>query len=156
MITKGTNEYDSSALRSVYLALHIAGGHIGLPILVLTFFISKRVHRPATVINFCITWIVYSVSYTLLFYGGYHDHRKPPFELCFVQAAMIHGSPPMAAVAGFGVVVQAYTAYQLPWQNWNPKWVSRLPGWLVTVAIVLPPYLAFMAFATASAIVSLQ
>ncbi|KAI0706114.1 hypothetical protein BC835DRAFT_1409746 [Cytidiella melzeri] len=148
--------HNLAILRSVYLTLHIAGGHIGLPILVSTFFLSKRVHRPATVINFCITWIIYSVSYTLLFYGGYHNSVEPPSELCFAQAAMIHGSPPMAAIAGFGVVMQAYTAYQLPWQNWHPKWISRLPGWLITTAIVLPPYLVFIAFASTSAVLGLH
>jgi len=143
-------------LRASYLALHIAGGYVGLPILVLTFFLSKRVHRPVTVINFCIAWIIYSISYTLLFYGGYHEGETPPFTLCLTQAAMIHGAPPMAAVAGFGVVVQAYTIFQLPWQNWHPDWVFRIPGWLLTTLIILPPYLVFIAFSVSSAILGLR
>ncbi|KAI0347788.1 hypothetical protein BDW22DRAFT_1424054 [Trametopsis cervina] len=141
----------SAGLRAAFLALHIAGGYIGIPILVLTFFFSKRVQRPATVINFCITWIIYSVSYTLLFLGGYHNTHSPPFELCLTQAAMIHGAPPMAVVAGLGVVAQAYTAYQLPWQNWHPPWISFWPDWLITTMIVLPPYIAFLVFALISA-----
>lgn len=56
---------DLSYLSPSYLGLQLAGGHIGLPILVILFFSSRRIQRPATVINFCITWIIYSVSYSL-------------------------------------------------------------------------------------------
>lgn len=57
---------DMSGLSTPYFALQLAGGHVGLPILVLIFIFSRRVHRPASVVNFCLTWILYSVSYSLL------------------------------------------------------------------------------------------
>ena len=56
----------TGSLLATYVGLHIAGGHIGMPVLVLLFLCSKHVQRPITVINFCITWIVYSISYSLL------------------------------------------------------------------------------------------
>lgn len=65
-IPPATDTPDLSAYIPPYFALHIVGGHIGLPILVLTFIISKRAKRSITVINFCITWILFSVSYCLL------------------------------------------------------------------------------------------
>ena len=57
---------DLSDLTSVFFAIHLAGGHIGLPILVATFLLSKTAKRHPTIINFCITWIIYSVIYCLL------------------------------------------------------------------------------------------
>ncbi len=57
---------DLRNLTSVFFAIHLAGGHIGLPILVATFLLSKTANRHPTVINFCIIWILYSIIYCLL------------------------------------------------------------------------------------------
>lgn len=55
------------ALTGVFLALHISGGIIGLPIAAVTIVASKQVSRHPTLINFCITWIISSLIYTLLY-----------------------------------------------------------------------------------------
>lgn len=57
---------DLRNLTSVFFAIHLAGGHIGLPILVATFLLSKTANRHPTVVNFCIIWILYSIIYSLL------------------------------------------------------------------------------------------
>jgi len=54
-------------IRYGFLALHIAGGQVGLPIIILTFILSKNVHRHPTLINFCITWSISSIAYCLLY-----------------------------------------------------------------------------------------
>ena len=51
---------------SVFFTIHLAGGHIGLPVLVATFLLSKTANRHPTVVNFCIVWILYSIIYCLL------------------------------------------------------------------------------------------
>ncbi|KAI0068130.1 hypothetical protein BV25DRAFT_523845 [Artomyces pyxidatus] len=58
--------YSIGYLAPAFAALLILGGQVGLPILVLTCFISKRLHKHATIINFCITMIIYSVVFCLL------------------------------------------------------------------------------------------
>ncbi len=50
----------------VYLALQIAGGQVGLPIIIATLLISKKVARHPALINFFCTWVVYSVVYCIL------------------------------------------------------------------------------------------
>lgn len=57
---------DAGHLATSFFALHITGGYILLPILILTFLFSKRVRRPPTVINFCVAWSIFSISYSLL------------------------------------------------------------------------------------------
>ena len=57
---------DLRYLTPVFFAIHLVGGHIGLPILVATFTFSKTAKRHPTVVNFCMTWIVYSIIYCLL------------------------------------------------------------------------------------------
>ncbi|KIP05344.1 hypothetical protein PHLGIDRAFT_155474 [Phlebiopsis gigantea 11061_1 CR5-6] len=149
----GDSTPDLSYLRTAYFALQLGGGHIGLPLLILIFVSSRRVYRPASVINFCSTWVVYSVSYSLLLYT---DRRPPSFTLCLAQSAMIHGAPPMAVVAGLGVVLQVYSTFQLPWQCRCLAPLSRLPRWILVLLIVTPPYLVFAVFATSAAFTGLK
>ncbi|KZS91471.1 hypothetical protein SISNIDRAFT_467712 [Sistotremastrum niveocremeum HHB9708] len=55
----------STANRPVLLTLQIVGGHVGLPVLLVTFLFVKR-KRSIVVIHFCISWIVFSVAGSLL------------------------------------------------------------------------------------------
>ena len=63
----GSPVFDLATLQPVWLTLHIAGGQVLLPLAVLTFlFTSNFAGRHLTLINFCITWIIYSVLYCIL------------------------------------------------------------------------------------------
>ena len=63
----GAYPADKSHLRPTVFALHLAGGQIALPILVLICLLSKGKFRHFTLINFFISWIVYSVSFSLTY-----------------------------------------------------------------------------------------
>ncbi|KAL4263414.1 hypothetical protein AB1N83_005869 [Pleurotus pulmonarius] len=137
-------------LAPYFFALHLAGGHIGLPILLLTFIFAKNVVRHPTLLNFCITWIIYSISYCIRMYSSvYHNTDANSFD-CKVQAIMIHGAPPMAAVAGLFVVIQVFTAlyFPSPPSPLKPRWPATL--WLLFTLIL--PYVAFSMFALPTAI----
>lgn len=58
---------DMTNLAPVYYNLLLVGGQICLPILILILCISKRVKRHPTIINFLVTWIIYSIIYCLLY-----------------------------------------------------------------------------------------
>ena len=51
---------------SIYLAIQIIGGHILLPLLVITILLKKTVNRHPVFVNFCVSWIISSVVYSLL------------------------------------------------------------------------------------------
>ncbi|KAI0734995.1 hypothetical protein C8Q76DRAFT_765601 [Earliella scabrosa] len=144
---------DLRYLTPVFFAIHLVGGHIGLPILVATFTFSKTAKRHPTVVNFCMTWIVYSIIYCLLIYGGGNLLDNPPFELCLAQAAMNYAAPPMAVVAGFEVVLQIWSTF---WEPWKEARLAGIPGWLKMTAIIIPPYLTFVAFAVSAVYVGRQ
>lgn len=57
---------DLRANQAVFLGLQIAGGHIGLPVVLAFAVFSSRVRRDPTFLNFCITWIFSSVVFSLL------------------------------------------------------------------------------------------
>jgi len=51
--------------QKAFLALQIAGGHVGLPIVLIFAVFSRKVRRDPTFLNFCITWIFSSVVFSL-------------------------------------------------------------------------------------------
>jgi len=91
----------------VAFVLLIIGGHICLPLLVLTFALSRSVtRRSLTLINLLLSIIVYATSLLLLFYAGQGDNPSPSFILCRFQSALFHGSAPMIATAGLSLVLE--------------------------------------------------
>ena len=51
---------------SIYLAIQVIGGHILLPLLVITILLKKTINRHPVFVNFCVSWIFSSVVYSML------------------------------------------------------------------------------------------
>ena len=69
---------------SIYLAIQVIGGHILLPLLVITILLKKTVNRHLVFINFCVSWIISSVVYSILCvylrFLFLSHHNSPPTE----------------------------------------------------------------------------
>ena len=52
---------------TLYLALLVVGGDILLPILVITTLLRKSINKHPVYLNFCISWILFSIADTILF-----------------------------------------------------------------------------------------
>jgi len=76
-----------------FVALNLAGG-IGLVLILVTAALSKKVKRTPTWYSFCLSWVFYAVSGSLLFLTGEQTNPTPPDSLCSVQAALIYALPP--------------------------------------------------------------
>ncbi len=63
-VSDDTSENNEFQL-GLFLAFQIVGG-LGNIVMLITALVSRRVVRHSTWINFCFTWIIYSLSYTLL------------------------------------------------------------------------------------------
>jgi hypothetical protein len=136
-------------IRNGFLALQIAGGQVGLPIIILTFILSKNVHRHPTLINFCITWSISSIAYCLLIYSGQKaGHDGSPTRLCIIQAAMIEGGTPMAATACLAVIIQIWRTFQ----SSEPSILRRIPQSVKTIVTLGLPYVVFFIFTTTTAV----
>ncbi|KII94091.1 hypothetical protein PLICRDRAFT_50077 [Plicaturopsis crispa FD-325 SS-3] len=132
------------SLTKAFLALHLIGGHIGLPILVLTFLFAKNVSRHPTLINFCVTWIVYSITYCLSFYGRWEEDllATRSSALCMSQASLIQGAPAMCVLSGLFVVIRTWYAFQ----DHEPAFLSKVPAAVRYVVMLTPPYATFVGF----------
>lgn len=51
---------------AIFLGLQVAGGHILLPILLLTVLVSRNVKRHPVFHSFCASWIFSSIAFSLL------------------------------------------------------------------------------------------
>lgn len=141
--------YNLHGLAHIWLGLHVAGGQIGLPLLILTFLFSRwSIGRPKylTLINFCFTWVVYSVSYCLLLFADQADsNTTTPSNLCLAQAALIHGAPPMCSIAGLLMVVQLWLV-QINVHRTDYRHTRSISDRCLNVIMILPPYFFFLAF----------
>jgi len=137
-------------LAPVFVALLALGGQIGLPVLVLTSFRSKRLNRPSTFVNFCITLIIYSLVFCILIYAGEYRSLKPNLALCVAQASMVMAVLPTVAVAALMIVVQTWATFQDPGSAIFI--VSEKP--LVKLMLLVSPYITFLGFFLASIVVA--
>lgn len=122
-----------------------------MPILVLTFLFSKKVSRHPTIVNFCVTWILYSVSFCLLIYGGYNKEVHPPQTLCLIQSALLYGTPTMAVVAMLVLIIEIWSAF---YPTCEPAFFAGLPHGMRLFIILSPPYLVLLIFTLAAVYVA--
>jgi len=97
--------------------IQILGGLVLIPLIILTTLFSRRVVRHPIFTSFCVTLVIYSLSFTLLYapyhysthslnnnvfrtrlFGGQINNPKPPPAFCLIQAGLVGGSPVMIAL----------------------------------------------------------
>ena len=115
---------------AAFMTLQIVGGHIGMGIILCTIFFSSRVVRHPIFVNFCVTWILYALSYTFLWvpsslkslihlivislYTGQIANPTPNFSLCLTQSAMIYAAPVMGGMSVFIFTLHVSVQYLGP------------------------------------------
>ncbi|KAJ3934579.1 MAG: hypothetical protein NXY57DRAFT_659284 [Lentinula lateritia] len=111
-----------------FITLHVVG-EVGTMLLLLTYFFSKNVHRHPTLVNFWITWLIYS-------------------------AAMVDGSPSMVVTAGLVAVIQIWKKVHRP-PNSIYKLTSsaKQKSRISLVLFLFVPYMVFLVFSIGSALV---
>ncbi|KLO12757.1 hypothetical protein SCHPADRAFT_399713 [Schizopora paradoxa] len=156
---EAAREYFSKIQRldeSVFLGLQITGGQILLPLLVLTTIFSRKAPRSSVFINFCISWILYSIVYSLLVYRG----RSDPFDLsvdpsaqeCLVQASLINGVQAMTSCATIGVVIQLFCILKNTQREKSGGLLFDRKRHVLAYALLFVPFFAFLVFSIVSVV----
>ncbi|KAK0239024.1 hypothetical protein EDD85DRAFT_951237 [Armillaria nabsnona] len=99
---------NDTATGRVFDALQISGA-AGFLLIVLTAVLSRHVQRHFTWLNFCISWIISCISYTLLVFTGTNGSEHVPYALCVTQAALIYGAPVLTGGTTFSLAFYMYT-----------------------------------------------
>ncbi|KAJ3747215.1 hypothetical protein DFH05DRAFT_1521558 [Lentinula detonsa] len=142
----------ATPLLNVWICFNLVSNIILLPILVLTFVLSKKVtKRHPSLINVCITWIFFGIFSLLLFFGGRArpTDPNPSSALCIVQTSLLYGIPPMWSVAIF---VLMYFILGIVSADGRSSNVGKGHMLLMLGA----PYIVQLGFSLATLVISLQ
>ena len=78
----------------IFISLQLFG-LFGVAIMLATVLFFRGPLRHPTWISFALSWIIFTVSYTLLFFAGQLAGPEPDYYLCLIQASMIYAVPPL-------------------------------------------------------------
>ncbi|KAI0046453.1 hypothetical protein FA95DRAFT_1371500 [Auriscalpium vulgare] len=134
----------------LWFTFHIIGGHILLPILVITFIFS-RAKRGVPLINLAATFSLGSVCACLLLYADEYDGPRPDSSLCLFQAATMCASGPMYATATLTLVLHMRTSMD---KLFGVKLRKEGLPWILTM--LLAPYVVFIALVVTVSVVGAQ
>ncbi|KAG6819261.1 hypothetical protein H0H93_013617 [Arthromyces matolae] len=87
-----------------FIALQLIGG-CGLLIIMVTAAIGREIKRHSTWYSFVASWIVSSISYTLLAFAGQRTGPIPDFGLCLIQGALIYAAPTLTGCTTLALVL---------------------------------------------------
>jgi len=134
-----------------FLALQIAGGHVGLVLLLFLGGFSRKARRDAMFFNFCITWIFSSMFFSLLLYRGTEGNTTVNSlgdvspEFCVAQAALTSGVQVMTAFSTMALVIQLWLDLRAGIYGELDR-RSKQTRWTLG-ALLVAPYVLFLVFA---------
>ncbi|KAF5392911.1 hypothetical protein D9757_001065 [Collybiopsis confluens] len=144
---------------SRYFTLFVTLQLIGLSGLMVMFFtacvtsIIRKRHLCWT--SFILSWIVSSVSYSLLV--GTSIEYQPPFALCLIQGVMIYTVPTLTACTSLSLVIQVLlTVRTFASPPHSPSSTAPSSHRLSTFMLILLPYVFGAAMFTLSMVIGLK
>ncbi|KAL5507117.1 hypothetical protein ACEPAH_6573 [Sanghuangporus vaninii] len=126
----------------IFFFLQIFGGQIGVPGILLTLYIVKGLRRHPMLVNFLVTWIIYSISFCILLYLGKQFGPEPKHALCDIQASLIYGTAVMTPTAGLSFVLSLWFGLQAVAENRSDIPNHKLRDRMLIAA----PYATFVVF----------
>ncbi|PAV19457.1 hypothetical protein PNOK_0439100 [Pyrrhoderma noxium] len=96
----------------LFFFLQIFGGHLGIPFVLLTVYLTAGVRRHAMLLNFLISWVIYTTSFCILLYIGKQFGPEPPRSFCAIQASLIYGTAVLTPTAGLSFVLNLWFSLQ--------------------------------------------
>ncbi|KAL5485049.1 hypothetical protein ACEPAI_7691 [Sanghuangporus weigelae] len=141
LTTSDGRNYSLSAVVSFFF-FQIFGGQVGIPVILLTLYFSKGARKHPMLVNFLVTWIIYSVSFCILLYLGKQFGPEPNHVLCVTQASLIYGTAVMTPTAGLSFVLNLWLSLRAVTENKSV--ISNYA--LRNYALVAAPYGAFAVF----------
>ncbi|KAJ3815101.1 hypothetical protein EV368DRAFT_37368, partial [Lentinula lateritia] len=112
----------------IFIALQFSGG-IGMLLLLVTALVSRTqffrlltnncignepIKRSRTWYSFCVSWMISSSSYCLLFFAmeQFNPNEKPSYGLCLTQAALVYSGPPLTGATTFALLLEVWLMFR--------------------------------------------
>ncbi|KAI0335858.1 hypothetical protein GY45DRAFT_1366451 [Cubamyces sp. BRFM 1775] len=138
----------------LWYIFEIGGNQVLLPLLVMTFLLSRKLVRHPAMINVCCTCILSGIISSLLLYSRQQYGPEPDKTLCIVQATLIAPVPPMVSTAVLALVYHTWSTFR-PFKR-TPFPVAPKQSRAVTFALLAAPYVAHLGFAAVALYASLE
>lgn len=146
----GTVQRDIVLVKT-FIALQITGTLAFLIIFMTALFSSQIVRHPAW-FSFCFSWILWGISFSLLFFSG-QQTQVTSQPLCIVQSALVYTVPLLAGLASVALITHLFLSVrsaltsesatkQQPWAR-SVSLLLVLVPWLLGVAV----FVSFLTFA---------
>jgi len=124
-----------------FIALQILGGTLFVLVALSAFLAQLRGgSRHPTFFSFCFAWVVFCVSYSLLYFAGQQGTR-PEHGLCVVHSALVYAAPPLASSATISLVTHLLLNVLLALSRTPDKRRSSL----TSAALVVVPWVIWAA-----------
>jgi len=134
------DDIGSSASKDLaaFYFFQVAAGHVALPILVVTFLVSKVASRHILLVNLLLAWIGSAISSSIQFYvRGQWDSRR---NLCIGQSAAVNSIPMLTNIALLSLVIHVWSSFNL--RENKPQGPRRIKRIILGV-LLIAPWLAF-------------
>jgi len=126
-------------IAQAFVVLQLIGA-FGLLAVILTAAVGRYVKRSSTWYNFGISWIISSVSYTLLAIAGQRTGAEPDFGVCVVQSALIYAAPSLTGCTTLALITHMLMNIRRLLANAPFSTNAR-----VVVALLVVPYIVWLA-----------
>ncbi|KAF9479873.1 hypothetical protein BDN70DRAFT_661831 [Pholiota conissans] len=94
------------AIVDAFLALQLSGAGL-FSLIVLSAWLTKGTKRHPIFYSFCLSWIVFGVSYALLLFSG-QQFKHPGRVVCTIQASLIYASPFLEIGTSLGLTIHLF------------------------------------------------
>jgi len=132
----------SLGLLKLFISLQLFG-LFGILIMLVTVIFSRSTPRHAAWYSFAFSWIISTISYSLLFWSGrLTSPDLLPYNLCLIQSMMVYSAPPLTAGTTLGLVVQIWFLVRSIIRS--PSRPGRVSPLILTATLILP-YLIYVA-----------
>ncbi|TDL16474.1 hypothetical protein BD410DRAFT_844367 [Rickenella mellea] len=140
----------------IFLILQVTGGQILLPIIIATSLFSKSTPRHTIFLNFCLSWSLSSIIFSLLLYRERSTPEEvsltPGPNICIIQAALVNGIQAMTSCTTLALVIHIWSVFRQTGRYGSPSDSLLRPG-LRNAAFLLVPSLFFASFAIVTLVV---
>jgi len=148
-----TDKGNSPALIKVFISFQLFG-LFGTILMLVTALCPRSKPRQSTWYSFTISWIISTVSYTLLFWGGALTGPEPPYTLCLIQGILIYSAPTLTAATTLALVIQIWILVRSVVASPSSKAGRVNPMFLASLLVF--PYLLYVGILVGTLVVGWQ
>jgi len=98
---------------------------IGLSIVLMTVWLSPNIRRHPTWHNFCFSWLLYGLSYSIVTFAGQQFSPRIDFGLCMVQSTLIYAAPTLTAGTTLAFVINLWFNLKSMLSKETPRTTQR-------------------------------